>query len=219
MNLKLLYGVGVNDADYVVQIKSKGWVCPYYQRWANMLKRCYSDTDHKANPTYVGCTVCKDWELFSNFRNWVIERGNVEGWQLDKDLLCRGERIYSPDTCTFISGRLNTLLSDSRAIRGEFPLGVTYDHKNKKYRAKCKLHGKTIHLGRFNTALEAHLAWQKEKILRILESIDFYIKESNERKCFDFRVVEALNKRLKMIELDILEARETKILNVTGESI
>lgn len=47
---RLVYGVGVNDTDYVVQIKENFidlndkvrqklvWICPFYQTWVDMLK-------------------------------------------------------------------------------------------------------------------------------------------------------------------------------------
>lgn len=65
MKTKLVYGVGINDADYVVQrketIEVNGvrkrrlvWVCPYYQVWRTMLRRCYSTKYHDRQPTYKG---------------------------------------------------------------------------------------------------------------------------------------------------------------------
>ena len=41
---KLTYGFGVNDAPYQVKpiVNGKRLVCPYYRKWHNMLRRCYS---------------------------------------------------------------------------------------------------------------------------------------------------------------------------------
>ena len=77
---KLVYGVGINDADYVVQKKETVgyvngvrkqkivWECPYYRVWKGMLKRCYSPELQERQPTYKGCSVSKEWLTFSNFR-------------------------------------------------------------------------------------------------------------------------------------------------------
>lgn len=50
---KLVYGVGVNDADYVVSpiISGKRHICPFSIKWKDMLARCYSEKTIKANPT------------------------------------------------------------------------------------------------------------------------------------------------------------------------
>ena len=80
---KLVYGAGINDADYVVnkletigyvngaQKRKLIWACPYYRAWADMLKRCYSAKFQESRPTYAGCTVSAEWLKFSNFRAWI----------------------------------------------------------------------------------------------------------------------------------------------------
>ena len=101
----MVYGVGINDAEYSVHEYKKingrrktVWRCPYYNRWIDILKRCYSKGFHSKNPTYKGCTVSEEWLIFSNFRDWMIKQ-NWEGKQLDKDLLFEGNKIYNPETC------------------------------------------------------------------------------------------------------------------------
>jgi len=68
---KLAYGVGRNDADYKTAVN--GERCPYYRRWSSMLNRCYSASYQNMFPTYIGCTVCKDWLTFSHFRAWMVQ--------------------------------------------------------------------------------------------------------------------------------------------------
>ena len=94
---KLVYGVGINDADYSVaktevighvdgkRKQKRVWGCPYYEVWANMLKRCYSAKCQGKQPTYKGCSVSEEWLRFSNFGRWM-EVQDFEGKQLDKDL-------------------------------------------------------------------------------------------------------------------------------------
>lgn len=165
---KLVCGVGVNDADYAVS-KSKCEEgrkvrCPYYQTWQNMLKRCYGG-DLRLK-TYNGCEVCEEWLRFSNFRSWMREQQwiefdgtdecNIVRKQLDKDLLSGGKRgkLYSPDTCAFITSGLNNFLTDSEKSRGRFPFAREME---KKYGAEVNnpFTKKREWLGSFPTPEEA----------------------------------------------------------------
>ena len=116
--------MGVNDADYTVipTVNGKQVVCTFYRAWTAMLKRCYNPTYQANNPTYIGCTVCDEWLTFSNFKKWMM-RQDFQGKQLDKDLLVKGNKLYSPETCVFVDGMINTFTIDSGAIRGDYPIG------------------------------------------------------------------------------------------------
>lgn len=174
---KLIYGLGINDSkDKVserVMINGKAkfiWCCPYYYRWVSLFSRCYSEYQIKKYPNYAGCTVCEDWMYLSNFITWVDSQPNRD-WincHLDKDLLVEGNKLYSPETCVFITSGLNTFLTDSKKSRGDCLIGVTYHKRDKVFEAKCnnpfsvnKEEGR--YLGRFSTELEAHKAWQAKK--------------------------------------------------------
>ena len=134
-NKRLVSGVGVNDADYVVKVsetigymdgKQKRklvWVCPFYQTWTSMLKRGYSNKLKEKYPTYKDVTVHKDWHLFSNFKKWM-EKQDWEGKQLDKDILFCGNKEYSQDKCVFVLQKTNLFLTERNSMRGEFPTGV-----------------------------------------------------------------------------------------------
>lgn len=127
---KLIFGVGINDADYNVvrqeMVDGKQrivWRCPFYGRWGNMLQRCYSADYLLKFPTYIGCEVVEEWKYFSNFRSWM-ESQDWEGKQLDKDLLFLGNRIYGPETCVFLDNKTNTFLCESNPLKRVAPLGV-----------------------------------------------------------------------------------------------
>jgi len=122
--MRRVFGVGINDADYVVQptVNGKQVPCPFYLRWKSVLERCYSKNYQRRQPTYIGCETCEEWHSFMAFRSWMIDqpwRGN----HLDKDFL--GGRFYSPDTCLFIPQWLNNLFTDSGRVRGKYPIGVS----------------------------------------------------------------------------------------------
>lgn len=160
---KLVHRVGINDAGYVVQptINGKQVVCPYYDRWKVMLERCYSKKLHTRNPTYIGCEVSEEWKTFSNFKAWM-ETQDWKGRQLDKDILFPDNKLYSRDACVFVDSKVNSFLTDSKASRGSYMVGVSWYKAGEKFRAQCK-DGKIVYLGSFDTEIEAHLAWKSYK--------------------------------------------------------
>ena len=160
-----MYGIGVNDADYVVWsiINGRRVRCPANSSWMRMLTRCYSAKFHHRSPTYIGVKVCDEWLSFMAFRKWWVEN-QVDGWHMDKDVLS-DDRIYSPDTCIFVPAWLNTFTIDSWAARGEWPIGVCFDRRRRKFGSRCRHpFGKREHLGYFSTPEEAHAAWLARKL-------------------------------------------------------
>jgi len=162
---RLVYGHGINDAEYIVQptVDGKRIVCPFYNRWINMLKRAYCPKLHTRHPTYIGATVSKEWLTFSNFRKWMVGK-DWESKELDKDILYPGNKHYSPKTCCFVSQELNRLLIDSGAARGKHRIGVCWYKRYKKFMAKIQTHGKAKFLGYFETEEEAHQSYVLAKI-------------------------------------------------------
>jgi hypothetical protein len=167
-NRSLVCGAGVNDANYHVQpvVDGKQLICPYYRRWHSMLKRCYDPRYQALYPTYIGCTVVKEWLNFMAFRAWMMKQ-DWTGNQLDKDLLITGNKIYSPESCVFISGHVNSLLCDSAAIRGQWPQGVSFYKKTGKFRAQININAKVKSLGYYLTSEEAESAYLIEKAAEI----------------------------------------------------
>lgn len=174
--LKLVHGVGINDADYVVtewetievdgkQKQKLVWMCPYYQAWTSMLKRCYSPKLQERQPTYKGCSVSEEWLTFSNFKSWM-EKQDFEEMQLDKDILLEGNKVYSEETCVFVSGKVNNFTIDRGNDRGEWPIGVYWNKPAEKFQSRCRnpFTKKHEHLGYFTCEQEAHQAWLKRKL-------------------------------------------------------
>jgi len=159
-----LYDVAVNDADYVVGTGKA--MCLYYRKWTNMLMRCYSKSYLDKHPSHKGCSVTKDWLLFSNFKNWVHEQ-DWQGKHLDKDILKVGNKIYTPEHCVFVRKELVSLLNDNTSIRGVHPRGVSWNNHAQKFQATIKRHGKKKHLGYFSTAADASNEYIKAKVAHI----------------------------------------------------
>lgn len=177
---KSLYGAGINDADYMVcpKVDGKNSWCLYYRAWQGMIARCYSQKLQEKYPTYIGCSVVKEWLTFSNFRGWM-EAQDWEGKQLDKDILISGNKVYGPDTCIFVSGKINSLLADSSASRGNYPQGVCFNKAMNKYQANCSVSGKKRHLGFFATINAAEFAYLNFKSDLIKETANDTEAESN----------------------------------------
>ena len=193
---KLVYGVGINDADYNVHVHEtingkqiRIWECPFYGTWVRMLRRCYSEKCHQKQPTYRGCKVCDEWLLFSNFKRWM-EQQDWQGKQLDKDLLVTGNKLYSPDTCIFVDRKINTFVIEHGRGRGECMLGVHWQKDVKKFQARCNnpFTGEQERLGFFINELEAHLAWKARKH-------ELACMLANSEYCNDTRLAEALRTR------------------------
>lgn len=175
MNSRLLYGVGINDADYRVNILTSRVVngkrvrevlfrCPFYSRWVEMLRRCYSEIERKRSPTYAGCIVCEEWLTFSNFKAWM-EKQDWEGKQLDKDIIGDG-KLYSPETCCFVDSKVNSFIISCEKVRGDCAQGVCWHSGGKKYMVSCRnpLSGKREYLGLYESHHQAEGVYLKRKL-------------------------------------------------------
>ena len=193
---KLLYGVGINDADYVTQTykivegkRKKDWTCKIYKTWSGMVERCYSERFKITRPSYENCSICEEWLSFSTFREWMVLQ-DYENKHLDKDLLSVDNKIYSPNTCIFVDVVLNNFITDRSNMRGDYLIGVVWHKRDNIYEASCNnpFTKNREYLGRFKTELEAHLAWKKRK-----HELACELAESEH--CNDPRLAEALRTR------------------------
>ena len=111
--LRTLYGIACSDA------KSDGtnMFKVAHVTWSNMLRRCYDESLRHRHPTYKDCTVCDEWLRFSSFYEW-FKVNYKKGLHLDKDIKLKGNKVYSPIACAFVSQRDNTI--ESRAKHAKF---------------------------------------------------------------------------------------------------
>ena len=175
-------GVGILGTKYPSTVNSRN--TKEYALWQRMLKRCYSTTFKKRRPTYEGCEVSDKFKSYEYFYEWCNKQvgfGN-EGFELDKDLLIKGNKVYNENTCIFIPSEINTLLTKREASRGEQPIGVYWSKTNKAFRAMVsKNKGKQEHLGYFKTELEAFKAYKKAKESFIKEQANKWKDEIDKR--------------------------------------
>ena len=167
-----------------------------YEKWNSMFKRCYSESFHKNRPTYIGCKVCDEWIYFKNFYEWMHDQSNFEilknsgeKYHLDKDILVKKNKIYSPNTCELVPYAVNALFIIHNRLRKKYPPGVYFEEDSNKFKAQCKdtFGGKYKNLGRFNSPEDAfYLAYKpfKEGIIKKVAEQE-YAKGTITKRCFD----------------------------------
>lgn len=141
-----------------------------YNVWCRLLGRCYYKTIHTNQPTYADCTASTNFKHFVYFEDWCLnqvgyglkdDKGNP--FALDKDILVKGNKIYSENTCCFVPREINSLLILSNARRGKYPVGVSYNKSFGKFTAEHKINGEAKYLGSYDTPEEAFYAYKVSK--------------------------------------------------------
>ncbi len=131
-NYPTVYGMGYLGGNYYNNSKDRF----VYKVWNHMLERCYTEKYHQLFPTYIGCTVCEEWLNFQNFAQWYYDNLwlDLEIGKLDKDILFKHNKIYSPQTCVIVDNRINCLFTKNDKNRGIFPIGVSEDSRSHNIR-------------------------------------------------------------------------------------
>ena len=149
----------------------------WYKIWRCMLQRCYDPKLQERESTYKECEVEDHLLNFQHMCEWLDENYyEVPGEQmcLDKDILYKGNKVYSRETCIFVPQRINNLFTKSDKMRGKYPIGVNILPSG-NYRAICNNgYGKLISLGTYSTKEEAFQVYKEYKEKVIKETIDLY---------------------------------------------
>lgn len=156
--------------------------------WKGIINRCkHGGAEHARHPSYIGAT--NEFGSFDSFTSWSVKQvGYNCGWDLDKDVLRRQNKVYSEETCVFVPKAINSFLTNRKVRRGAYPVGVSFHSRDMQYTANCNNGaGKLVHLGNFDCQNLAFLAYKKYKevLAKTLAS-----KWSGQ---VDLRVVAALN--------------------------
>lgn len=149
-----------------------------YSIWQSMIQRCYSTVYQLTRPNYVDCSVDVRWHNFQNFAHWYCNQpGYNKGYELDKDILTHGNKVYSPETCVLVPKEINNLFRDfsNRSSNRELPTGVT--KRGNRYRA----YGKRRSLGTFDTielACDVYVEHRRNEVLTITRKYKNDINEN-----------------------------------------
>ena len=170
------FGIGcIGEGKY--KGKENGETHKYYVIWVSMLQRCYDPKYQERYPTYNRCKVEEEVLNFQHMCEWLDENYYEvpgEKMHLDKDILCKGNKVYSRETCIFVPERINLLFVKRDNNRGDNPIGVE-DLPSGNYRVRCSNgFGKQIDLGVYPTKEEAFKVYKEYKEKVIKETIDSY---------------------------------------------
>lgn len=183
-----VFGVGITGNKYSPRIN--GGYTKEYRAWQNMLGRCFT----KTYKTYDEVTCCKEWLLFDNFYEWLHSQPNFDKWYnnkkwaVDKDILVKGNKIYSPETCCLVPNNINILFLTRKKSRGNLPIGVHYKEETKKYMAYCSSGKRGTHdyLGLYESKEEAFLAYKNHKESKIKQvAEEEFFKGNITKKTYD----------------------------------
>lgn len=160
-----------------------------YRLWKGILTRAYDSGFHKKYKTYKDVEVCKEWWCFQNFAEWCynkeffdVKDDKGRPYQLDKDILVKGNRVYSPETCCFVPAEINSLVVTNKRRRGDTPIGVYYVKRNRKYTTQCYFKGSGLkYLGSYSTAEEAFQVYKEAKKVSIKLVADHWKSEIEDK--------------------------------------
>jgi len=152
------------------------------QRWRSMMARCYNPAVIQKYPSYADCRVHIGWHNIENFVAWFVDNYyelpikyvHKEPVCVDKDILIRGNRIYSSDTCLLVPQTINTLFRPHRK-RWKYPLGVSYNEKEGAYSSRFSINGKIVaRADGFPNPEDAFAFYKKHKEAYIKQVADKY---------------------------------------------
>lgn len=190
---KSVYGIGVVGNKYEVQ-QNNGKRTREYAAWRNIIKRSFNDEYKKEHPTYKDVTCCNEWLYYPNFYEWLHSQENFIKWidnikwSVDKDILVKGNKIYSPKTCCLVPQNVNCLFTKRDNDRGDCPIGVTYNKKSNKYWAQCEnqLTNENSYIGSYDTKLKAFEAYKERKECIIKQvAQNEYLNSNITKQCYD----------------------------------
>lgn len=186
-SIKNLNHPSIFEKGFMGQGNYKAWggskLTREYNTWFGMLGRCYNEKDRHKQPTYKGVTVCEEWLNFQNFAKW-FEGNYVENYHLDKDIVLKGSRIYSPETCVFVPREINMLFTNNGQSKRNLPRGVYY--LRGRFQVSTPTKEGSTYIGFYKTVEEALSVYKKAK--------EKYMQQVAEewKDKIDFRVYKAL---------------------------
>ena len=188
-----LYGVGILGDGIS---RKNGKLTKEYSIWSGMSGRCYNENNRSKAQSYFDCDVSEKFKFFPFFSDWCKKQKGFEndGWHLDKDIIVKGNKIYSEDVCCFVPNEINVLIVNSKKTRGDLPIGVNFQKHTGRYAAEVWKFNKKEYVGAYDSPLEAFHSYKKvkEEHIKVIankwkDQIDVRVYESlmNWEVCID----------------------------------
>lgn len=184
------YGVGITGIKYPTV--ENGRNTKEYRTWLHVLERSFDDGLKEKQPAYKDATCCNEWLNYETFYEWLHSQENFDKWYhgkrwaLDKDIIIKGNKIYSPDTCCLVPQNVNCLLLGRNSLRGKLPIGVK--RSGNKFQANCgnPFTGKAERFGNYDTPEEAFCAYKlrREGYIKQVAEIE-YVSGNITKQCYD----------------------------------
>ena len=188
-----IYGIGITGCKYPTKTETNDRPTKEYSIWRSILERSFVGKIKEKQPTYEDVTCCDEWLNFENFYEWLHSQPNFnkwyEGsrWAVDKDILNKGNKVYSPENCCLVPINVNCLFLKRESERGKYPIGVRY--REEGFLAVCRnpFLDKAVEVGSYSTPEKAfYLGYKpyKENIIKQVAQIEFD-KGNITKECYD----------------------------------
>lgn len=186
-------GVGIVGTKCPVTIDGKA--TKEYVSWSSMITRCFTKSFVNGENYYYkyeDVEICNEWLCYEKYYEWLHSQENFDKWILmdkgavDKDIIVKGNKIYSPETCCLVPNYINALFLKSDRTRGKYPIGVTYKTRDNVFEVQCRLNGKETYLGRRSTPEQGFLLYKEYKESYIKQvAQEEYDKGNITKRCYD----------------------------------
>ena len=202
-----VFNVGIVGNKYPAKIN--GEHTKEYKAWQGMIARAYGYVAKEKRPKYEEVSCCDEWLNYETFYEWLHNQPNFDKWYngdlwaIDKDILIKGNTIYSPETCCLVPLNINNLFTKADVSRGEYPIGVYFHIRLNKFCAQISKRNKQLNknqqdfIGYYNTSEEAFRAYKQAK--------ESYIKQIAKEEYDNGNITEQCYKAMMKYEVEITD--------------
>lgn len=156
------YFRGFNGQGYIGigKYNSNRKLNPAYLKWMSIWRRI-GQVGNPKFASYIECTMDIRWESLQDFSEFYYSCPyRQEDWELDKDIIVPGNKMYGPDTAAYVPTELN-LFFVKRPKASGLPRGVKRNKKS--FSSVIVIDGVSKILGVFYTIESAYDAYKNAK--------------------------------------------------------
>lgn len=168
-----------------------------YDVWRQMLNRCYNMNTQTKHKSYKDCYVCEEWHNFSNFKEWYYKHkykcNSNYRLELDKDILVKNNKIYSPDTCILVPNCINGFFISLNKPRIK---EIKNKHKQNKFQLMISIHNNSKFFGTYNTKSEAeekYYVFKKQILIDLCNECKSFMPDEIYKLLINYNIKENIN--------------------------